>query len=84
MSDKELKEFVKEIITHQITDTIDKEEKWQFERNVRFFGEGFEIITEIQKKYENELIHQDNLEEQQKDRQEYQKKQLRKGKRYVG
>ena len=53
MSDKELKEFVLEIITHQINDTIGKEEEMEAWREMSdFFGEQFEIIIiEIQTKY---------------------------------
>ena len=53
MSHKELKEFVLEIISHQINDTIGKEEEmeaWMEMSN--FYGDQFEmIILEIQKKY---------------------------------
>ena len=53
MSYKELKQFVLEIITHQINDTIDKEEEMEAWREMSdFFGEQFEIIiSEIQSKY---------------------------------
>ena len=53
MSEKELKKFVIEVISHQITDTIDKEEEMEAWCEMSdFFGEEFEIIiTEIQKKY---------------------------------
>jgi len=53
MSEKELKKFVVEVISHQITDTIDKEEEMEAWCEMSdFFGEEFEIIiTEIQKKY---------------------------------
>ena len=53
MSHQELKEYVKEIISHQIKDTIDKEEEMEAWREMSdFFGEQFEmIITEIQTKY---------------------------------
>ena len=53
MTNKELKEFVTDIISHQITDTIDKEEEieaWQ--EMLDFFGEEFEYtISEIKQKY---------------------------------
>ena len=53
MSHKELKEFVLEIISHQINDTIGQEEEmeaWQEMSN--FYGDQFEItVLEIQKKY---------------------------------
>ena len=53
MSHKELKEYVQEIISHQINDTIDKEEEMEAWREISdFFGEKFEIvILEIQTKY---------------------------------
>ena len=57
MSNKELKEFVLEIITHQINDTIGREEEMEAWNEIsNFFGEQFEIIIkEIQQKYkENE------------------------------
>ena len=55
MSYQDLKEYVSEIISHQINDTIDKEEEieaWNEMSN--FFGEQFEIIIlEIQTKYKD-------------------------------
>ena len=53
MSHKELKQYVLEIISHQINDTIDKEEEMEaWEEMSDFFGEQFEInILEIQTKY---------------------------------
>ena len=53
MSDKELKQFVLEIITHQINDTIDKEEEMEAWREISdFFGEQFKIvIQDIQTRY---------------------------------
>ena len=53
MSHKELKEYVQEIISHQINDTIDKEEEMEAWREMsNFFGDQFEIvILEIQTKY---------------------------------
>ena len=53
MSHQELKEYVLEIISHQINDTIDKEEEMEAWREMSdFFGEQFEtIILEIQSKY---------------------------------
>ncbi len=55
MNHKELKEFVSEIISHQINDTIGKEEETEAWREMsNFFGEHFEmIILEIQQKYAN-------------------------------
>ena len=56
MSHQELKQYVKEIISHQIKDTIDKEEEMEAWREMsEFFGDQFEItILEIQTKYSDE------------------------------
>ena len=53
MSHQELKQYVLEIISHQINDTIGKEEEIEAWREMsNFFGEQFEInILEIQAKY---------------------------------
>ena len=53
MSHQELKRYVLEIISHQINDTIDKDEETEAWREMSdFFGEQFEIvILEIQTKY---------------------------------
>ena len=53
MSHEELKKYVQEIISHQINDTIDKEEEMEAWREISdFFGEQFEqVILEIQLKY---------------------------------
>ena len=53
MSHQELKQYVLEIISHQINDTIVKEEEMEAWREMSdFFGEQFEInILEIQAKY---------------------------------
>ena len=53
MSHQELKEYVLDIISHQIIDTIGKEEEMEAWREMSdFFGERFEIIIlEIQSKY---------------------------------
>ena len=53
MSHQELKEFVKDIISHQINDTIGKEEEMEAWKEISdFFGEQFEkIILEIQTQY---------------------------------
>ena len=53
MSHQELKQYVKEIISHQVSDTIGKEEEMEAWREMtNFFGEQFEmIILELQKKY---------------------------------
>ena len=56
MSHQELKKYVLEIISHQINDTIGKEEEMEAWREMSdFFGEQFEInILEIQTKYIDE------------------------------
>ena len=56
MSHEELKQYVLEIISHQINDTIGKEEEMEAWREMSdFFGEQFEInILEIQRKYIDE------------------------------
>ena len=53
MSHQELKEYVQDIISHQVNDTIDKEEEMEAWREMSdFFGEQFETnILEIQTKY---------------------------------
>ena len=67
MSHQELKQYVLEIISHQINDTIDKEEEMEAWREMSdFFGERFEIvILEIQTKY----IDQKNVLEKEIDSQ---------------
>ena len=56
MSYQELKQYVLEIITHQINDTVDKEEEMEAWREMsEFFGEQFEIVfLEIKTKYSDE------------------------------
>ena len=56
MSHKELEQYVKEIISHQINDTIDKEEEMEAWKEMSdFFGENFEIvIQEMQAKYSDD------------------------------
>ena len=56
MSHQELKEYVQEIIYHQVNDTVDKEEEMEAWREMsEFFGEQFEIIIlEMQTKYSDE------------------------------
>jgi len=53
MSHQELKQYVLEIISHQINDTIGKEEEMEAWKELSdFFGEQFEIIiSEIQTQY---------------------------------
>ena len=56
MSHQELRQYVLEIISHQINDTIDKEEETEaWGEMSNFFGEQFEsVIIEIQTKYLDE------------------------------
>ena len=67
MSNKELKEFVLEIITHQINDTIGREEEMEAWNEIsNFFGEQFEIIIkEIQQKYKTNENDRDIEEDSQ-------------------
>ena len=69
MSHKELREFVLEIISHQINDPIGKEEEMEaWQEMSHFYGDQFEIIVlEIQRKYPiNESL--ENFEEDNQDR----------------
>ena len=68
MSHKELKEFVLEIISHQINDTIGKEEEMEAWMEIsKFYGDRFEdVILEIQQKYANNENFQ-NFEEDSKE-----------------
>ena len=63
MSHQELKQYVLEIISHQINDTIGREEEIEAWREISdFFGEQFErIILEIQTKYSEDIneIHKE-------------------------
>ncbi|KGF88364.1 hypothetical protein [Prochlorococcus marinus] len=56
MTHQDLKKYVLEIISHQINDTIDKEEEMEAWREMSdFFGEQFElVILEMQTKYIDE------------------------------
>ena len=56
MGHQELKKYVLDIISHQINDTIDKEEELEaWSEMSEFFGEQFGIIiNEIQTKYSDE------------------------------
>ena len=68
MSHEELKEFVLEIISHQINDTIGKEEEMEAWMEMsKFYGDQFEIIIlEIQRKFaKNENLQ--NFEEDSKE-----------------
>ena len=55
MSEKELREFVLDIVTNQIHDTIGREEEMEAWKEMSdFFGNEFsDIIMEIQKKYQD-------------------------------
>ena len=57
MNHQELKQYVQEIISHQVNDTIDKEEEMEAWREMsEFFGEQFEIIIlEIKSKYGDDI-----------------------------
>ena len=70
MTEKELREFVLEIITHQIHDTIGKEEEIEAWKEMSdFFGNKFnEIILEIQKKYQDYDENKNIQEDSQKNR----------------
>ena len=72
MSNIELKEFVLEIITHQINDTIGKEEELEaWTEMSSFFGDEFEIIIkEIKQKYQQNENLKDGIEDYQKERTE--------------
>ena len=68
MSHKELKEFVLEIISHQINNTIGKEEEIEAWMEMsKFYGDQFEtLILEIQQKFANNENFQ-NFEEDSKE-----------------
>ena len=70
MNHQDLKQYVQEIISHQVNDTIDKEEEMEAWREMsEFFGEQFEIIIlEIQTKYSDEQNYIDNEVDPQKQR----------------
>ena len=72
MSQQALKKYVKEIISHQINDTIDKEEEMEAWREMsEFFGDEFEIIIkEIQTKYSEDKNKFDKEIDHQKERSE--------------
>ncbi len=72
MSNEELKAFVSEIISHQINETIGKEEEMEAWREMSdFFGKKFEtIILEMQTKYKDTGRLQDIEEDPQKLRQD--------------
>ena len=69
MSQKDLKEFVLEIISHQINETIGKEEEMEAWREMsNFYGDQFEtLVFSIQEKYANK----ENLENFEEDTKEH-------------
>ena len=67
MSHKELRQFVLEIISHQINDTIGKEEEMEAWKEMSdFFGKQFEIIIlEIKAKYiDDKNVIETNIDSQ--------------------
>ena len=70
MSHQELQKYVLEIISHQINETIGKEEEMEAWKEMSdFFGEQFEmIILEIQTKYSDEQNYIDTEIDPQKQR----------------
>tara|TARA_B100000401_G_C52781634_1_gene708589 strand:+ start:1384 stop:1653 length:270 start_codon:yes stop_codon:yes gene_type:complete len=70
MSHEDLKNFVLEIISHQINDTIGKEEEMEAWREMSdFFGKEFEVvILDIQQKYKENTSDQISEEDPQKQR----------------
>ena len=76
MSHKELKEFVLEIISHQINNTIGKEEEIEAWMEMsKFYGDQFEIIIlEVKQKFANN----ENLQDFEEDSKEHRSKLLKK------
>ncbi|MBO8220198.1 DUF7326 family protein [Prochlorococcus marinus] len=70
MSHEALKKYVLEIISHQINDTIGKEEEMEAWREMSdFFGEEFELIlNEIKTKYSEDPNNLDQEIDHQKER----------------
>ena len=70
MNHQELKNYVKEIISHQINDTIGKEEEMEAWREMsEFFGDQFEkVILEMKTKYGDEQNYIDSEIDPQKQR----------------
>ena len=68
MSQKDLKDFVLEIISHQINNTIGKEEEMEaWEEMSSFFGEEFQnIILDIMEKYSDENSNRQEENDHQK------------------
>ena len=76
MSHKELKEFVLDIISHQINNTIGKEEEIEAWMEMsKFYGDQFEIIIlEVKQKFANN----ENLQDFEEDSKEHRSKLLKK------
>ena len=72
MSHQKLKEFVLEVISHQITNTIGKEEETEVWNEMsEFFGDQFEIITlDIKSKFKDDKNLKDSETDPHKLRQE--------------
>ena len=70
MNIKELKEFVMEIIAHQINDTIGKEEEMEAWKEISdFFEEDFEnIVSDIKQKFSDDQNFQEIEKNPQKER----------------
>tara|TARA_B100000945_G_C19917170_1_gene383390 strand:+ start:154 stop:507 length:354 start_codon:yes stop_codon:yes gene_type:complete len=70
MNNTELKKFVSDIITHQINDTIGKEEEMEAWKEMSdFFAEGFDdLIQKIQQKYQDNRKVEDSEADTQKQR----------------
>ena len=84
MNHKELKEFVSDIISHQILETIGKEEEMEaWEEIADYFGDQLEIIiSEIKQKYKDRDSPIDYEEDHQKERLDFlEKSNLDKGKK---
>ena len=76
MSNTELREFVLEIISHQINDTIGKEEEIEAWMEMsKFYGDQFEIIIlEVKQKFANN----ENLQDFEEDSKEHRSMLLKK------
>ena len=70
MSHQDLKQYIREIISHQINDTIGKEEEMEAWKEMSdFFGEQFEdVILEIQIKYSDDKNILDSEKDPQRER----------------
>ena len=69
MSHKDLKDFVLDIISHQINDTIGKEEEMEaWTEMSNFYGDEFEIIV---KKIQEKYVNYESLQNFEEDTQEH-------------